>query len=338
MRKALGIWLLACSACVWIVLVTGGVTRLTHSGLSIVEWKPVAGALPPLTQAQWDREFEKYQGTPEYLTVNAGMSRKDFESIYLMEYSHRLLARAAGLAFAVPFFYFLFRRRIERDLIPKLSVVALLWAAQGALGWYMVASGLVHEPRVSHYRLTAHLLTACLLYAFMLSTALELVRPADAPGAAPRRAWLSALSAIMVALSFVTIASGGLVAGLHAGLAFNTFPLIGGYWVPPYLLEMRPVALNFFENKLTVQYDHRVLAALLALLALASWLGGLYTRLPRRAMTALHILAGVVAVQVALGAFALLYRVPVVLGAAHQGVALILLGAALFARNELKGA
>lgn len=338
MRKAIGVWLLVCSACVWIVLVTGGVTRLTHSGLSIVEWKPVVGALPPLSRAQWEREFEKYRLTPEYLTVNAGMSLTDFESIYLMEYSHRLLARAAGLVFAVPFFYFVFKRRIERALIPKLTVVALLWAAQGVLGWYMVASGLVHEPRVSHYRLTAHLLTACLLYAFMLSTALELLRPADPATAAPRRAWLSGLSAIVVALSFITIASGGLVAGLHAGLAFNTFPLIGGYWVPPYLLEMRPLALNFFENKLTVQYDHRVLAALLALGVLAGWLGGLYARLPRRAMTALHLLAGVTAAQVALGAFALLYRVPVALGAAHQGTALILLGAALLVRNEARAA
>lgn len=333
MRKAIGLWLLACSACVWIVLVTGGVTRLTHSGLSIVEWKPVVGTLPPLTEAQWHREFEKYQSTPEYQKVNAGMSLKDFEAIYLMEYSHRLLARAAGLVFAVPFFYFLFRGRIERDLVPKLSVVAVLWGAQGALGWYMVASGLVNEPRVSHYRLTAHLLTACLLYAFMLSTALELVRP---PEPAPRRAWFSALSALLVALAFVTIGSGGLVAGLHAGLAFNTFPLVGGYWVPPYLLELRPLALNFFENKLTVQYDHRVLALLLALTVLACWVGGLRARLPRRAMSALHLLAGVMVLQVTLGAFTLLYRVPVALGAAHQGVALILLGAALLVRNEAK--
>ncbi|MCR4295205.1 MAG: COX15/CtaA family protein, partial [Elusimicrobia bacterium] len=317
MRKAIGVWLLLCSACVWVVLVTGGVTRLTHSGLSIVEWKPVVGVVPPLGAARWEAEFEKYRATPEYLKVNAGMSLAAFKSIYLMEYSHRLLARGAGLVFLVPFLYFGLKRALDRPLALKLSGVALLWALQGALGWYMVASGLVHEPRVSHYRLTAHLLAACLLYAAMLSIALGELRPADSD-AAPRRPWFSALSAILVGLAFLTIASGGLVAGLRAGLAFNTFPLIGNYWVPPYLLELRPLWSNFFENKLTVQYDHRVLAALLALTALASWLGGLRARLPRRAMTALHLLAAVTAAQVALGAFALLYRVPVVLGTARR--------------------
>lgn len=333
MRKKIGVWLLACSACVWVVLVTGGVTRLTQSGLSIVEWKPVTGALPPLSAGQWEAEFEKYRQTPEYLIVNAGMTLERFKGIYLMEYSHRLLARAAGLVFAVPFAFFLFKRLIDRSMIPKLGLVALLWAAQGFLGWYMVASGLVREPHVSHLRLTAHLLAACVLYAVMLSAALDLLRPAEAAGTR-RRTWLTALSWILVGLSFVAIASGGLVAGLRAGQAFNTFPLIGGYWVPPYLLELEPVARNFFESKLTVQYDHRVLAGLLALLSLGAWLGGLRSGLPRRAMTALHVLAGVTAAQVALGAFALLYRVPVVLGAAHQGLALILLGAALLVRHE----
>jgi cytochrome c oxidase assembly protein subunit 15 len=333
-RKTIGVWLLACSACVWVVLVTGGVTRLTHSGLSIVEWKPVTGVMPPLGAAQWEREFEKYRATPEFLQVNADMSVDGFKSIYLMEWSHRLLARTAGLVFVVPFLYFAFTRRLERALIPKLAGVGLLWALQGALGWYMVASGLVNEPRVSHYRLTAHLLAACVLYAVMLSVAFGQLRP-DEPGAAQsRRPWFAALSALLVALAFVTIASGGLVAGLRAGLAFNTFPLIGGYWVPPYLLELSPVWRNFFENKLTVQYDHRVLAALLALTALACWTAGLRARLPRRAMTALHALAAVTALQVALGAFTLLHRVPVALGAAHQGTALILLAAALLVRRE----
>lgn len=333
-RKAIGVWLLACSACVWIVLVTGGVTRLTHSGLSIVEWKPVTGVLPPVGAARWEAEFEKYRATPEFLTVNSGMGLEEFKSIYLMEYSHRLLARTAGLVFVVPFLYFALTGRLERRLVPKLGGVALLWALQGALGWYMVASGLVNEPRVSHYRLTAHLLAACLLYAVMLSVALGQLRPAGAADASSRRPWFSALSALLVALAFVTIASGGLVAGLRAGLAFNTFPLIGGYWVPPYLLELSPLWRNFLENKLTVQYDHRVLAALLSSTALACWIAGLLARLPRRAMTALHALAAVTALQVALGAFTLLYRVPVALGAAHQGTALILLAAALLVRHE----
>ena len=334
MSKAIGLWLLACSGLVWIILVTGGVTRLTHSGLSIVEWKPVVGAVPPLGRAQWEEEFEKYRRTPEYLTVNLGMELKDFQSIYLMEYAHRLLGRVAGLVFVVPFLYFALTRRLDRPLLPKLVAVAFLWAFQGALGWYMVASGLVHEPHVSHYRLTAHLLTACLLYAAMLSTALELLRPVEPAPAAPGRAWLPALSAALVALSLIVIASGGLVAGLHAGLAYNTFPLMDGHWVPPYLLAERPLARNFLDNLTTVQFDHRALAGLLALAVLAGWLGGLAGGLPRCAMRALHALAVATAAQVALGALTLIYHVPVFLGAAHQGNALIVLGAALLVRHE----
>jgi len=333
-RRTIGLWLLACSACVWVVLVTGGVTRLTHSGLSIVEWKPVTGVMPPLSEAGWEREFGKYRATPEFMTVNSGMTVGEFKSIYLMEYSHRLLARGAGLVFVAPFLFFAFTRRLDRALVPKLTAVALLWALQGALGWFMVASGLVDEPRVSHYRLTAHLLAACTLYAVMLSVALEQLLPAEAGGPPPRRDRFSAFSAVLVASVFVTIASGGLVAGLRAGLAFNTFPLIGGYWVPPYLLELSPVWKNFFENKLTVQYDHRVLAASVALLSLGGWLWGWRAGLAPRAMNALHALAAATALQVALGAFTLLYRVPVALGAAHQGVALILLGVALLVRRE----
>ena len=334
MKKTIGLWLLACSACVGVVLVTGGVTRLTHSGLSIVEWKPVTGVMPPLGEAGWEREFEKYRATPEFMKVNAGMTVDGFKAIYLMEYSHRLLARGAGLVFLLPFLYFAFTRRLDRALVPKLTAVALLWALQGALGWFMVASGLVNEPRVSHYRLTAHLLAACALYAVMLSVAFEQLRPAEPGDSSTRRPWFSAFSAVLVALVFLTIASGGLVAGLRAGLAFNTFPLIGGYWVPPYLLEMSPLWRNFFENTLTVQYDHRVLAASVALVSLGGWIGGWRAGLAPRAMSPLHALAAVTAVQFTLGAFTLLYRVPVVLGAAHQATALILLAVALLVRHE----
>lgn len=334
MRRTIGLWLLLCSACVWVVLVTGGVTRLTQSGLSIVEWKPVTGVVPPLGAAQWEREFEKYRGTPEFLKVNSAMDLDGFKSIYLMEYSHRLLARGAGLVFVVPFLYFAFKRRLDRPLTLKLTGVALLWALQGALGWYMVASGLVHEPRVSHYRLTAHLLAACTLYAVMLSIALGQLLPAGHGEVRPATPRLARLTAFLVGLVFVTIASGGLVAGLRAGLAFNTFPLVGNYWVPPYLLELTPVWRNFFENKLTVQYDHRVLGTLVALTSLSCWIAALRAGLPRRATSAFHALAFVAAAQFALGAFTLLYRVPVVLGAFHQGTALILLGVALLARHE----
>jgi cytochrome c oxidase assembly protein subunit 15 len=332
MKRAIGIWLLVCSGFVWLVLVSGGVTRLTHSGLSIVEWKPVVGVVPPLGEARWEAEFEKYRHSPEYLLVNFGMTLRDFKSIYLMEYAHRLLGRAAGLVFVVPFLYFTLKGSIDRSLIPKLSAVSLLWALQGALGWFMVSSGLVNEPHVSHYRLTAHLLTACLLYASMISIALELLRPIKT--ARPPAPWLRTASAVLVALAFVTIASGGLVAGLHAGFAYNTFPLMDGRLVPPYLFSQSPLARNFFENLVTVQFDHRLLAFLLTAGVLSSWAGGISGSLPRRPMMALHALVAALAAQVTLGVLTLRYRVPVVLGAAHQGTALILLGAALFFRHE----
>jgi cytochrome c oxidase assembly protein subunit 15 len=331
----MGLWLLACSGLVWIILVTGGVTRLTHSGLSIVEWKPVVGAVPPLTRGEWEQEFDSYKATPEYLHVNFGMSLETFKSIYLMEFAHRLLGRVAGLVFVGPFLYFLLKGRIRRPLLPRLTGIALLWAFQGALGWYMVASGLVLEPHVSHYRLTAHLLTACVLYALMLSTSLELLRPSERGLNAPRRGGLSALSAVLVALAFVVIASGGLVAGLRAGLAYNTFPLMDGQWIPPYLLALQPAARNFVENLATVQFDHRALAGLLALAVLVLWAAGLRAGLTRRARSSLHLLAGLMALQASLGVATLLYHVPVFLGAAHQGTALLLLGAALLARHEL---
>lgn len=338
MRKGIGLWLLACSGLVWVILVTGGVTRLTHSGLSIVEWRPVVGAIPPLSRAEWEQEFEKYRLTPEYRYVNRGMGLENFKAIYLMEYAHRLLGRLAGLVFVAPFLYFAFKRRIDPSLLPRLTVIALLWALQGGLGWYMVASGLVDEPRVSHYRLTAHLLTACVLYAAMLSTALGLLRPADPAAPAPRSSRLSSLCAGVIALLFVTITSGGLVAGLHAGFQYNTFPRMDGFWIPPLLLRQRPLVRNFFENMTAVQFDHRVLAALLTLAVLALWAGGLRAGLTKRAATSLHLLAGVMALQAALGIATLVNGVPVLLGAAHQGAALLLLGAALLARHDLSTA
>lgn len=330
MNKPVGAWLLACCALVATMVVTGGVTRLTHSGLSIVEWKPVVGVLPPLGGAAWEAEFDKYKSTPEYLQANAGMSLGDFKSIFWMEYFHRLLGRIAGLTFVLPLLWFAFNGKIERSLLPKLAAVALLWALQGALGWYMVASGLVNEPHVSPYRLTAHLLAACFLYTAMFWTALATLLPPPEKGAGAR---LRRLSSAMVGLAFVTIASGGLVAGWRAGYSYNTFPKMAGYWIPPFLFEMRPLALNFFANVGTVQFDHRVLALALVACAAALFLAGMNA--PRRARLALQLLLAAAGLQALLGILTLLYHVPVPLGAAHQANALVLLSAALFARREL---
>ncbi len=328
MKKPLGVWLLACCALVFLMVVTGGVTRLTHSGLSIVEWKPVVGAIPPMGEAAWTEEFAKYQLTPEYQRINAGMSLDEFKSIFWMEYLHRLLGRVAGLTFVLPFLYFAYAGRIGKESVLRLALIALLWAGQGALGWYMVKSGLVLDPHVSHYRLTAHLLAACILYAAMLWTALDWLRPA---GGLANPA-LARLTTVAVGLVFVTIASGGLVAGLRAGLVYPTFPKMGESWLPIYPMDLRPWWTNFFDNQVVVQSDHRVLAGLLTALVAALWARGRSWNGPRLGF---HLLMAAVLVQAALGALTLVFLVPVPLAALHQANALLLLGAALLTRHDL---
>lgn len=333
MNKKIAAWLLACCALVFAILVQGGVTRLTHSGLSIVEWKPVMGALPPLNSAQWEDAFTSYKKTPEYLEVNAGMDLKSFKSIFWMEYAHRLLARLAGLVFALPLIYLLIRRRLTPGLAARLAALALLWAAQGALGWFMVKSGLAAEPRVSQYRLTAHLLTACLLYSAMLWTALDLLFPRE--NIIPRKTRFAGAAITLMVL--FTIASGGLVAGLKAGFVFNTFPRMAGYWIPPAMNSLEPFVLNLFENVVTVQFDHRLLAGLTGATLTAFCLRGLAVGRSRRARLGLLCLLGATALQLGLGAATLILKVPTALGAAHQAGALILLTAALFVQHELGG-
>ncbi len=333
MNKLLAAWLLACCALLLAVLALGGVTRLTRSGLSIVDWEPVSGVLPPATQEQWQQAFARYQATPEYRTVNLGMDLEGFKSIYWMEYAHRLLARAAGLFFALPFLLLALLGRLKRPLLWRLGGVAALWALQGALGWYMVSSGLVLEPRVSHLRLTAHLLAAVALYVAMLWTALGLLRPTPEAGAFARARF--AASALLVVVA-AAIASGGLVAGLRAGLAFNTFPKMGDAWIPPYWLRDQPAWRNFLYNAATVQFDHRVLAGLTVAGALALLVLGL--RAPAPARAAIYAAAGFAALQAVLGVATLLWRVPTALAAAHQVDALLLLAAALAARYELRAA
>jgi cytochrome c oxidase assembly protein subunit 15 len=328
-RRAIAAWLLLCCALVFAMVVVGGVTRLTHSGLSITEWQPIVGTLPPLSDAQWEDVFVKYQATPEYHQVNKGMSLDAFKRIFWWEYFHRLLGRAIGIVFLVPLLWFVVRRRIPRGLAPKLFGIFLLGALQGAMGWYMVKSGLVDDPRVSHFRLTAHLGLAFLIFAAMFWTSLSLLRPA--PGVretrmAPLRAYAYALSALV----FVMALSGGLVAGTHAGFAYNTFPLMNDRLVPPEILMIDPWYLNFFNNIAMVQFDHRLMAWLLALLIPWFWWRVRTTpALPQRARTGATVLLAMLAVQVTLGICTLLLVVPMPLAAAHQAGALLLFAASL---------
>ena len=332
--RAVAIWLLACCALVFAMVVVGGVTRLTHSGLSIVEWQPIVGALPPLDEAGWQETFAKYKQTPEYRLVNPGMNLEGFKSIFWWEYVHRLLGRLIGAAFLLPLLWFALRGKIARGLTWKFTVIFGLGALQGALGWYMVKSGLVDNPRVSQYRLTAHLGLAFLIYAAMLWVALDLLFPRMHPGAVSAR--LRRFAAALTVLIFVMVPSGGLVTGIRAGLAYNTFPLMNGRFVPPEIFSLDPWYLNFFSNMATVQFDHRLIAWLLAFLVPWFWLRVRREAAPRRAKLGAHLLLAALALQIALGIATLLLAVPVPLAAAHQAGALLVFSAALFATHSLR--
>ena len=332
-RRAVTVWLLLCAAMVFAIVVVGGVTRLTHSGLSIVEWQPLVGAIPPLSQADWETLFAKYRETPEFRLVNFDIGLEGFKRIYWWEYAHRLLGRLIGAVFLLPFIWFLARGRLERTLAWKLVGVFALGALQGALGWYMVQSGLVDDPRVSHLRLTAHLGVALAIFAAQLWIALDLLSREDRGPADPA---LAHAAGGLTAAVFVMALSGGMVAGLRAGLAYNTFPLMNGRLVPPEILQLEPWWRNFLYNMATVQFVHRAIAFLLLVLVVLFWWRALAAPLGPRQRLACHLLVATLLLQVALGIATLLLVVPVALAAAHQAGAVLLLAASLWAAHELR--
>jgi cytochrome c oxidase assembly protein subunit 15 len=331
-RRRLAWWLLIVAAMIFAMAVLGGTTRLTRSGLSIVEWRLFAGTLPPLTEAHWVELFEKYKLTPEYLKVNVGMDLAGFKEIFWLEYLHRLWGRLIFFVALVPLVWFLWRKQIEKPLVRRLVAVPLLVAANGVLGWLMVASGLVDIPRVSPYRLTAHLGFAVAIYGYALWLALNLLTaPSDRPAPQPLRR----NGTIVTALVYFMILTGGFVAGTKAGYAFNTWPLMNGRFVPEGIFGMEPWWVNLFENVATVQFDHRLVAYVLLLAIPAFWWQARRAELAPRARTRLNLLPAVLAIQVGLGIATLVYVVPVWLGAAHQAGALLLFTLALAARHAL---
>jgi len=337
-RRQVAAWLLAGAAMVAAMVVVGGVTRLTHSGLSMVEWKPLVGAVPPLSEADWRALFDKYRETPEYRTVNAGMSLADFRHIFWWEYFHRLLGRTIGVVFFVPLAWFAVRRVIPRPLALRLGGVFVLGGLQGAMGWYMVASGLVDVPRVSPYRLAAHLGLAFAILAFMLWIALDLLRPPPPAGASAAPAGLARASLALSALVFVMVLSGAFVAGTHAGFIYNTFPLMGGRLIPSGLFPLDPWWRNAFEHVPLVQLDHRLLAYAVTGASIALWIRCRAASLPPRARRASHALLVALALQLTLGIATLLLVVPVPLAAAHQGGAVVLFSVAVWLAAELSAA
>ena len=332
--RTVAAWLLACCALVFAMVVVGGVTRLTHSGLSIVEWQPVAGAVPPLDESAWQAEFDKYKLSPEFRQRNFDMTLEGFKEIYWWEFVHRLLGRATGLVFLLPFLYFVVRRHVRGMLAWRLAFIFALGGLQGAVGWLMVKSGLVDNPAVSSVRLAAHLGLALLIYGAILWTALGLAWEA-ADRASARLVRLSRAFAVLV---FAMALSGALVAGIHAGLAYNTFPLMDGQWIPDEVLLIEPWWKNFVFNMATVQLDHRALALLVAMGAVLLWalVRRDLTASPRHKAWSTAIVVAV-ALQICAGIATLLARVPVPLAAIHQAGAVIVFTCTIGLARALHG-
>ncbi len=334
--RAIGFWLLGCCAMVLAMAVIGAITRLTESGLSIMEWAPVSGALPPLSQAEWQRLFDLYRQIPEYNQVNAGMGLEEFKTIFWWEYIHRLWGRLIGLVFALPLAWFWLRGQLDRPLGRKLLLALALGGAQGLLGWFMVASGFAERTDVSQYRLTAHLILALAIYAYLFWLALGVLWPRPErsrdPGVAPLRRALLGLTALVA----ITIASGGFVAGLNAGLIYNSFPLMDGELIPRGYGDLSPWVLNLFENVAAVQFNHRLLAVTIVPLALALWVWSLSRDISPAAQSGFAALAILTLVQMALGITTLLLVVPVTLAALHQAGAILVLTATIWTLHHLR--
>jgi cytochrome c oxidase assembly protein subunit 15 len=332
-RVVVGSWLAVMAALILVMVMVGGATRLTESGLSMVDWRPVTGFVPPLNDADWQGEFEKYQSSPEYQLVNRGMSLEDFKTIYRWEFWHRNLGRFIGIAFLLPLLFFLYKRFIPSELTPRLIGLFVLGGGQGFLGWYMVQSGLANEPAVSHYRLAAHLSMALILFSAVWWTALDLLTP---PPDTKASTGIVLVSWAFLAILAVQIVYGAFVAGLDAGYAYNTWPDMEGAFLPETAFAGQSTAERLTSGTATVQFVHRMLAYGVAAFALA-----LAIMVPRcvadpGASNLAAALIFVVAGQVILGIVTLLKAVPVVLGTLHQGCAVIVLAVSLAMLHRLK--
>jgi heme a synthase len=325
-------WLFVVIAMVFAMVVLGGVTRLTHSGLSMVEWRPVTGWLPPLSEAAWMEVFDKYKLSPEFQKVNQLMDLDGFKSIFWFEFLHRLWGRLIGVTFLLPFVFFLLRGWVSRDMTPKMVLMFILGGLQGLMGWYMVKSGLVDRPDVSQYRLTAHFSLALIIIGYIEWVALGLLFPEK--GQTGTTAVPKGFGVLVWVWAFVTAISGGFVAGLDAGFTYNTFPLMDGALFPPDLYQLSPVYLNLFEDITSVQFNHRVLAEGLFVLVAILWMKCRKAELNQRARLSVNTLAVVVLLQVLLGITTLLLVIPVPLAAAHQAGAVVVFMTALWTVRE----
>ena len=330
----IGIWLFAMCGLVLVMVILGGVTRLTHSGLSMVVWKPLTGWLPPLTIDEWQHVFLLYKETPEFKKINYDMALDDFKSIFWLEYLHRLWGRIIGITFLLPFFYFLLRGWIDRVLASKLIFIFMLGVAQGVLGWFMVKSGLSDRPDVSQYRLTAHLAVAVILYAYLFWIALGELCDQTAENFYNNQG-LRCLTVANIFWIFFTMLAGGLVAGLDAGFTYNTFPLMDGKLIPDGLFRNSPIYINFFENIMTVQFVHRLMAIVSVVLIVSLWWWAYREMTSIPTLLPFHVLVTLVMLQFVLGVMTLLLVVPTHLAAVHQVTAFLSLTAGLWALHSL---
>ncbi len=321
MITSVRIWLVICSLLIVIMVWIGGYTRLTSSGLSITEWKPITGIIPPLTQNTWEIEKNKYEATPEYYKINFDITMSDFKRIYLIEYFHRLFGRVIAIVFFVPFIYFFIRNKLSKENIISLLFVLLLGCLQGFMGWYMVKSGLIDQPHVSQYRLALHLTIAAIIFMIIWSQATYHTTKIK----------VSSFTFYFLRMMMITIVLqvfiGGLVAGLKAGLVYNTFPLMDGEIIPNGLFNMTPWWKNFFENTTTVQFIHRTFGILILLMAIILYIA--HTNVLSRLIILVTIS------QVFLGIFTLLYAIPLTIASLHQITAFLLLGALIFVSNKM---
>ena len=329
-------WLFVCCVMIAAMVLLGGITRLTGSGLSIVDWRPLGGILPPLTDDDWWAAFRAYRETPEFRRLNFWMGLADFKAIYWIEYLHRAAGRLTGVVFLVPFAWFLIRRRLGRRLAGKLAVAFILGGLQGVLGWFMVSSGLVDRPSVSQYRLAAHLGLALFLFGYLLWIALDLSRTAQAWAACGAARRLRAHALLVLAWAYFTAITGAFVAGLDAGAIYNSFPLMGGRITPAEMFDLRPWVRNLFENAATVQFNHRAAGLFLAACALAFWLRVVRARVGGRLRRSADALAAVILAQLALGIGTLLTGADIVLAAAHQAGAVLVIALAIATAHGLR--
>lgn len=334
-HKSIIRWLLIGCFLIALMVVIGGITRLTHSGLSMVEWNMIIGSLPPMNEAEWLVPFEKYQQSPEYQQINNQFTLEEFKSIYWWEYVHRFLGRIIGVVFIIPFLYFLIKKRFDKPLLKKMLILLALGAFQGFLGWFMVKSGLQKEPHVSHYRLAAHLISAFTVFGFTFWYAMDLMYPNQIEENNILKK-LKRMANIVLGIVVLQIIYGAFVAGLKAGLFYNTFPRMGDSYLPETLFTFDPFLKNFVENPSGVQFIHRCIAYVVVLAIALLWDKSRkleLTTLQRKASNFMIIMVGV---QFLLGVITILYAVPITMGVLHQAGAFLLFGSVLFFMHSLR--